>query len=119
MLDALQTYPTIVYFVVNRLNGVEVAIGGFGAILLFIAWLILGTEEDLHNNIYYILDKPLKPILMGIAIFMMIISMVLPSTETATKYLVNTMINPADYGGNIEQFNWDHEVLTKIINTNY
>jgi drug/metabolite transporter (DMT)-like permease len=108
-----------VYFVVNRLTAVEVAIGFFGVALLFISIVILGMEEDLSNKICYVLDQPLRPILMCIAALMIIVSIVLPSTETATKYLVNTMINPADYDGNIDQFNWDHEVLTKIINTNY
>ena len=119
MLDALQTYPTIVYFVANRLTAVEVAIGFSGVTLLFISLVILGINEDLNDRAYYVLDLPLRPVLIGIALFMIIISIVLPSTETATKYLVNTMINPVDYDGNVDQFNWDHEVLTKIINKNY
>jgi NADH:ubiquinone oxidoreductase subunit 6 (subunit J) len=111
---ALAKYPVIVYIIATRLTGIEIVLGMIGAVMIIFTPLILMDDLRAEEN-----EIDYTRVGMAIGAFMVLLSFILPSTNTAVNIIAHSLIDPSEYGGNFEQYQWDLEVLKNFILHNY
>jgi hypothetical protein len=111
---ALAKYPIIVYILATRLSSLEISLGMLGVIIIIFTPLLLMDE-------FRVKEDEMNYVKVGLAIgaFMVLLSFILPSTNTAVNIIAHSLIDPSEYGGNFEQYQWDLEVLKNFILHNY
>lgn len=117
MLYLLDTYPSIVYIIVNRLSMFEVILGTIAILVLLGAVGLYPTNRHLTNKeeIKY-KDIAIKTAIVGASL--LITSIALPSSDTVRNILVDRIINKADFD-DIEYYQYYRDEVVKVIKNNY
>ena len=112
---ALAKYPIIVYIIATRLSSIEIALGMIGVCIMILIPILLTDDFKVKEDEMYYYIK----IALVIGASMVLLSFILPSTNTAVNIIAHSLIDPSEYGGNFEQYQWDLEVLKQFILHNY
>lgn len=111
----LTKYPIVVYIIATRMSGIDIILGMIGVcIIIFTPVLLMEADYKAEEN-----QVDYTRVAFAVGAFMIILSFVLPSTSTAVNIIAHNLIDPSEYGGNFEQYQWDLEVLKKFILHNY
>jgi NADH:ubiquinone oxidoreductase subunit 6 (subunit J) len=111
---ALAKYPVIVYIIATRLTGIEIVLGMIGAVMIIFTPLILMDDLRAEEN-----EIDYTRVGMAIGAFMILIALLAPSTDTAINAIAYSLIDPSEYDGNFEQYQYDLGVLKNFILHNY
>ena len=113
----LSKYPALLYVIINRLSPFEATIGIFG-FLGIIVFLLFHDEDILNKEIY---STGMRCYVLGLIVssILLIAALLLPSTDLALNLVTYDLIDPSEYGGNFEQYQYDIEVLKNFIQKHY
>lgn len=117
-LDILSTYPSIVYFIANRievLNMVFGSIGIIGASICLVSLAIFSSEDpnEFEINIFRRSEK-----LLLLFVIITTIGFSIPSTDTLLHYLVTNMMSNLHYT-DMDLYQQDMNRLIEFIKTVY
>ena len=110
----LTKYPIIVYIIATRLSSIEITLCILGVIIIILTPVIMMDDLRAEEN-----EIDYTRVGMAIGAFMILIALLAPSTNTAVNIIAHSLIDPSEYGGNFEQYQYDLEVLKNFILHNY
>lgn len=117
-LDILSTYPSIVYFIANRIEVLNMVFGSIGIIGMSICLVSLAifSSED-PNEFERSTFRKCERLLL-LFIILTAIGFSIPSTDTLLHYLVTDMMSNLHYN-DIDLYQQDMNRLIEFIKTVY
>ena len=116
-LDILSTYPSIVYFIANRVIVLNIIFGGIGitgtSICLVNIAIFSSDKSEFAESVF---DKSMKLLLPFI--ILAVIGFIIPSTDTILHMLVTNMMSNLHYT-DMDLYQQDMNRLVEFIKTVY
>ena len=123
--SVLDKYPYIVYFIANRLSMIEFLVGVASIVGIFVSLINSAQRRENYNSDKYLimderrkLKKDMKRSLYLVCffLFLLVLAIVTPNTNTALNMLVVDMIDKRGLSAEeIKQITYDLKVLIQEI----